>query len=398
MRIVLLNQYYAPDEAATAQIESDLGAHLARAGHVVTAICSDRSYGNPEKRYPGRDSIDGVTIERVRTTSFGRGSRLGRMTDYVSFLIGAAMKLLRVKRPDAVVSLTTPPMIVTLPLLIRPLRRYRVVLWSMDVYPELAFELGVLDRTSWLGRILSAVGARILRSADVVVALGEAMSERLRALGAPRVEVLHNWADGEAIVPKPAASISLRREWGWADKLVILYSGNLGLAHEFETVLAAAQTLAQRAPNVLFAFVGVGPRLAAVKKAAGQLSNVEFRDYVERSRLGDTLTAADVHLVTLRANMSGLLVPSKIYGILAAGRPTIYVGPDEGEIARILREGNCGSRIANGDSVSLARTVIEYGDPSRREREGANARAIFDARFTRDRTLNAFQALLESLG
>ncbi len=398
MHIVLLNQYYAPDEAATAQMLADLGSSLAAAGHDVTAICCDRSYGAPRRRSERHETIDGVCVERVRTTSFGRASRPGRVADYATFVAGAARRLLFGRRPDVIVVLTTPPMIAALAALVRRLRRSRVVFWSMDVYPELAFELGVLKRDSRAGRLLTAIGGRILRSADVVVALGDTMAERLRGLGAARVEVLHNWADETAIVPRPAIDRPARIEWGWQRRLVVLYSGNLGLAHEFETVLAAAEKLAQPMPNVLFAFIGVGPRLGAVKAAARHLGNVEFRDYVERSRLGDTLTSADVHLVTLRPNMPGLLVPSKIYGILAAGRPTIYVGPASGEIAQIIRQGRCGTIIGNGDVDGLVAAVRDYAcDPFRRDVEGANARATLEARFTRSETLAAFRTLLESV-
>src|SRR6476661_9497943 len=106
MRIVILNQYYAPDEAATAQIAGDLGAHLARAGHDVTAICCDRSYAKPQKRYARREVIDGVNVVRVRTTAFGRGTTIGRVVDYLGFLAGAALQLMRMKS-DVVVALTT---------------------------------------------------------------------------------------------------------------------------------------------------------------------------------------------------------------------------------------------------------------------------------------------------
>ena len=398
MRIVLLNQYYAPDEAATAQMLADLGASLVAAGHDVTAICCDRSYAQPKRRYPSREAIDGVGIDRVRTTSFGRGSRIGRLIDYATFVFGAARRLLFGPRPDVIVALTTPPMIAAVAMVVKRIRSCRLAFWSMDVYPDLAFELGVLKRNSWIGRSLDAMSRRILKSADVVIALGDSMAGRLRNLGATRVEVIHNWADESVIVPRTAIDRPARIEWGWQKRLVILYSGNLGLAHEFDTVLAAAAKLSSAMPNVLFAFVGVGPRLAEVREASRNLENVEFRDYVARSRLGDTLTAADVHLVTLRPNMPGLLVPSKIYGILAAGRPTIYVGPPSGEIADILREGRCGVTVSNGDVESLVAAVRDYAcDPFRRDQEGTNARAMFEARFTRRRSLETFCRLLESL-
>ena len=396
MRIVILNQYYTPDEAATAQIAGDLGAHLAKAGHDVVAICCDRSYARPQHRYPRREVIDGVRVARVHTTAFGRGSRLGRITDYLGFLGGAAIQLMRT-RADVVVALTTPPMVAYVALLLRRFRKYRVVFWSMDVYPDIAFELGALRRSSLAGRFFARISRAILRSSDSVIALGDAMAERLRNLGAHRVEVVHNWADESAILPASATDRLSRVAWNWTRRFVVLYSGNLGLAHEFDTVVAAAKRLAAEMPDVLFAFVGVGPRLKEVRESALDLANVEFRDYVERSRLGDTLAAADIHLVTLRPEMVGLLVPSKIYGILAAGRPTIYVGPAAGEIHDILRDGRCGATVANGDVDAFVRAVRDYArDPRRRDDEGRNARAIFEARFTKAKSLAALQRIVES--
>ena len=398
MRFVLLNQYYAPDEAATAQMAGDVGAELVRAGHEVWAICCDRSYGQPKRRYVRRETIEGVRIDRVRSTAFGRSTAIGRLADYLTFVLGAARRLLFGPRPDVVIALTTPPMIAYLALLIRRVRSFKLAFWSMDVYPDIAYELGAIKRGSMAGRFFTRTSDAVLRSSDVVIALGETMAARLGQLGASRVEVVHNWADGDAIVPRTANDCPPRADWGWQNRFVALYSGNLGLAHEFETVLSAARRLSSMMPDVLFAFVGVGPRLKEVREAARDLPNVEFRDYVDRSRLGDTLTAADLHLVTLRPNMPGLLVPSKIYGILAAGRPTIYVGPDAGEIAGILREGHCGASVRNGDIDGLVAIIAEYAcDSIRRDREGENARALFERRFTRRKSLDAFRHIVEGL-
>ncbi|MGH9457654.1 MAG: glycosyltransferase family 4 protein, partial [Thermoanaerobaculia bacterium] len=226
------------------------------------------------------------------------------------------------------------------------------------------------------------------------------MAERLRARGIHDVRVIHNWADGDAIRPAPTDPHSLRAEWGWQGRFVVLYSGNFGLAHEFETLLDAANLLRGR-PEVRFAFVGGGPRLDEVKRRAGELAlpNVEFHPYVSRSDLGLSLTAADLHVVTLRRRMPGLLVPSKVYGILAAGRPTLYVGPPEGEIHDIVREARCGTTVENGDAESLAMTIRGYIENRWQcEEEGRRARQVFDDRFAKGKALEEWAKLIESLG
>jgi len=153
VHVVLLNQYYAPDEAATAQLLGDVGAALVRAGHDVTAICGDRSYAEPSRRYAKRETIDGVAVYRIRTTGFGRGNPIGRLADYVTFVGGAFFRLFLVRRPDVVMSLTTPPLISLVGALAAHMRGAKALLWSMDLYPDLAYALGAIKRESFIGRI-----------------------------------------------------------------------------------------------------------------------------------------------------------------------------------------------------------------------------------------------------
>ncbi len=398
MRVVLLNQYYAPDSAATAQILADLGEGLAADGHEVSAVCSSRAYDDPVVRYPRRETIRGVAVRRTWTTGFGRASSIGRVLDYLTFVAGAARLLLLRRRPDVVVSLSTPPLVAVLGCLLARVRGARSIYWVMDVYPDLAFELGVMRPGSIVGGLFRRISRYALRASDAVVALGETMASRLCDLRGAMPVVIHNWADGELIRPRPAAAHPLREQWGWTDKFVVLYSGNLGLAHEFETVIRAARSLSDH-PEILFAFVGDGPRRPEVEAQVRRLglANVEFRGYQAREQLGQSLTAGDLHLVTLRERMPGLLVPSKIYGILAAGRPTVYVGPDEGEIAEIIRAGDCGVRIATGDDDGLAEAILRCaGDEVFCLEKGRRARRLFDERFTKQHGLRAFQRLIQA--
>jgi glycosyltransferase involved in cell wall biosynthesis len=397
--VFLLNQYYAPAAAPTARFLSDVGEDLARAGHRVSVVCSRRSYPDPSIVYPARETIRQVSVYRTWTTGFGRWSSLGRMLDYAGFVIGAARILALHREIDVVVSLTTPPMVATLGLALSRLRGASSLLWVMDVYPQLACELGVLGRRSLVTRLLDRLGRYMLKRSDGVIALGETMAGRLHALGAKRVTVIHNWADGRTIRPCPAQDNELRAARGWEDRFVILYSGNLGLAHEFDTVLGSAELLRDE-PRFLFAFVGEGPRLAEVRQKTQRrgLPNVEFHPQVGRDDLGQSLTSADVHLVTLREGLAGLLVSSKIYGILAAGRPTLYVGPPEGEIPEILREGRCGTLHSVSDSAGLAAAIRRYdAEPAGRMEEGRRARQLFEGRFTKERGLQAHRRLIESL-
>lgn len=431
MRILLLNQYYAPDEAATAQILSDAGAALARRGHEVVALTSNRSYADLERTYQRDEVIDGVRVHRIRATAFGRSSRTGRLLDYLTFYAGAVFTLLFSKKPDVVVALTTPPMISLVASAIGRIRRFSTVFWCMDVYPDIAYELGALQRESVAGRVFDWLSRKALALASTVIALGDTMAERLRRAGARHVVVVHNWAD-EAVERSGEDPLgdrsreAFRAQRGWGDALVVMYSGNLGLAHEFDTLLDAAKLVQEwsSAPappqpsefvterfskrrsveprrEIIFAFVGGGPRKGEVQRRAEamELRNVRFYDYVAREELGASLTAGDVHVVTLRPKMPGLLVPSKIYGILAAGRPVIYVGPRRGEVHEIVARGACGVVIDNGDAHALRSAILAYADDrDALERESGNARELFAREFTRVRSIGAFVRVVEASG
>jgi colanic acid biosynthesis glycosyl transferase WcaI len=395
--IVLLNQYYAPDEAATAQMLADLGESLSDL-YDVRAICSERSYADPARRYPRYEMINGVTIDRVRSSGFGRSSHLGRAIDYLRYLIGVSWRLLVRQKPAVAIVLTTPPMLSFVVCILSKIRGFAVVFWSMDIYPELAIQLGVLSKRSWTVRLLTRLSSYVLRNATVVVALGPAMAEHLAARGARRVEIIHNWADEKAIVPIDSTCNEDPPSRSSQRPFEVMYSGNLGLAHEFQTILAGARRLESVDPQIRITFIGGGPRLREVTAAATNLSNVSFRGYEARSDLGRSLASADVHLVTLRPGMVGLLVPSKIYGILAAGRPTIYVGPPTGDVYQIIHEAQCGSTIVNGDVDAFVAAVTIYrADPLRLRTEGQRARAFFEAHFTRTLAVDRFEKIIASI-
>jgi len=185
-----------------------------------------------------------------------------------------------------------------------------------------------------------------------------------------------NWADGAAIRPMAPEASALRREWGFGEKFVVGYSGNLGRAHDCETLLAAARLLAAER-DVVFSFVGGGLHFARLREAA--LANVSVRGYVSESRLGESLAACDVHLVTLLPAFEGLIVPSKFYGTAAAGRAVIFIGDPGGEIAHLLAAHGCGVTVAPGDAPGLAAAIKDLrASPEKLRAMGERARAAFE--------------------
>lgn len=201
MRILFLNQFYIPDIAATGQLLADVAEELAAQGHEVHVVCSRRPYSGGAEKYAASDVINGVQVHRVRATGFGRSRVVGRIVDYLSFYVLATWRALRLAKMDVCVALTTPPFIALIALMLRRLRGTKVVVWTMDVYPEVAVAFDVLSERSLLRRLLARVSRRVYGAAVAVISLGEIMTERLTEAGVPRdkITVVHNWAPGEAV-------------------------------------------------------------------------------------------------------------------------------------------------------------------------------------------------------
>ena len=219
---------------------------------------------------------------------------------------------------------------------------------------------------------MAAVSRRVMQASAQVVVLGEAMRERAVAAGAPRdrVSVIPNWADGDVVRPIPHESNPLRDDLARGARFVVLYSGNIGRAHDVSTMVGAARKLADRS-DIAFVFQGEGNKRAELELGTRGLPNVRFAPYQPRERLAESLSAADVHLITLSPNVLGLLEPSKLYGIMAAGRPALYVGPDRSEVARTIGAERMGACIANGDVDGLVAAITRRAaDPTISARRG----------------------------
>src|SRR5215207_1521764 len=367
MRLVILNQFFHPDHSATSQLMTDLAESLAGQGVEVTALAGRGRYDGGGG-LPPREVYRGVRVERAWATGFGKGRATGRLADYLSFYLGATWKLLTLGRHDVVLVLTTPPLISLPALLVCRLRRMKLVALVQDVYPDVAVALGALSERGLATRLLDALNRLVLRNADRIIVLGECMRERIEekaGAGADgRIDVIHNWADGEKIAPLAHGEDNpFRREQDLGERFVVLFSGNFGRVNEFATVLDAARRLRAR-EDVIFLFVGDGARASEIEDFARResLSNVRMLPYQPRAALRHSLAAGDGHLVTLAEGLAGLSVPSKAYGILAAGRPVLFVGDPRSDVARLVEEHACGEVVPAGEGGRLAETIAAWAE------------------------------------
>ena len=401
MRILLLNQFYKPDVAATGQLLSDLAESLARRGHEVHVVCSRRRYDGGKLPMPREEVVDGVCVHRVAGTGFGRQNLVARTIDYFSFYLTAGWRVLTLPRPDVCVSLTTPPFISLVGFLLSRLRGTRHVLWVMDVYPDIAVAYGVLRQGSVLCRIMKRLNRRICREAAAVISLGEVMTEHLKSLGVPEITLrtIHNWVPGEC-VSSEQMPVGRPLQIPFMYMATLLYSGNVGIGQDLGPVLhAAARLNGDGALHILI--VGGGKGLSSIKKLASdlQLENIEFREPVPLYQLPPLLAEGDIHLAYQKPGTEGLLLPSKIYSTLAAGRPSLFVGPFNCEAARIVRDSGSGIALEPGHVegiVAALRTLLK--SPALRREMGTRARTYYDAHFGKKRSVFRIIEILESVG
>jgi glycosyltransferase involved in cell wall biosynthesis len=367
MRILLINQFFWPDFAATGQFLEDVARHMAQQGHEVTVICGQAAYAGSS--YAGDPPP--VKIVRVFGAPFTR-SIAGRGLSYLSFLAGAIWLGVRTDRADLVLTLTTPPLLSVVGTLLKRLKKSRHYIWEMDLFPDALVSLGAVNEHSVFARLLGGIADYSRNQSDGVIALGPCMHERLlrRGVSADQIHIAENWADGSQISPLPYQDRS---------RLNVLYSGNLGLSHDIETVASAMERLGND-PRFHFSFMGGGARRAELETfcRTRELRNVTFLPYSSRDQVGNSLASGDIGLVTMKDGCVGTVVPSKVYGLMAAQRPVLFIGPRSATPALVIKEHDCGWQVDCGDVQGLINLLEKLFEDRRLIRDaGARARQVF---------------------
>ncbi len=361
---LFINQYYWPDEAATAQLLTDLAEDLVRAGHQATILCGRGRYCYKEKLKSGVFYQNGVRIERIANSDFGRHQLKGRVADITSFMLAAFFRSRRISRHDAVIAMTSPPLVARLGVNICKKHGVPLILWVQDIYPEIAEKLGVL-KNPILYHQFQKMALQIYAFSSKVVVLGEEMQRRLESCqeASGKLCTIPNWVDLKQIQSSPVSENCFRKEQGWEKEHVLMYAGNLGAAHEIEAMLILASLLQPEVPSLHFVVVGDTPRHKDFVQRAKEMGiqRITPLPFQKREQLGLVLGAADAHLVSQKTEVDGLLVPSKFYGVVAAGRPVIFIGSRESEIGQAIMKARLGAVIAPSEvknSVQSAKKVL----------------------------------------
>jgi glycosyltransferase involved in cell wall biosynthesis len=410
--ILVIQQHFYPEIAATGQLLLDLCEDLVKAGYQVKVIT-----GNPteipqeiqRRNILKKENYKGIEIFRLKNTTFNKYRMVGRVLNYLSFHFLVFIRVLFSEKPDLVFVLSTPPFISFYGIMLKIFKGSKVIYNVQDLFPDLAVELGKLKNKQFI-EFLKKLSELIVRKVDKVVVVGEYMEKRIRkellggtsastsASANDHIITIHNWADGDKIKvlkdegvdtdgSTDAENNYLKKEWGLEVKFVVLYSGNIGYLHEFDTIISAAEDIQNKGyKDIVFAFIGEGIKKEYIRKKAEEkgLNNFLFFPYQSRGKLTYSLGLANVSLVSLDEGFEGMVVPSKMYGILASGRPMIGIIGRESEINEIIREGRCGRIVKIGDGKALSGVVIEYyKNPQNCREEGMNGRKYFKENFDR---------------
>ncbi|MEM7128348.1 MAG: glycosyltransferase family 4 protein [Chloroflexota bacterium] len=375
----------------------DLLPFLADQGFEIEVVVSDAEYRQGRTPLEVTLAHPAIQIRRIKTglDSVDRGWKKAWVI--IRYMMGAMKTSLFGPPVELNFFLTQPPLFVLWGIFLKTFRGQPYHYLVMDIYPDVAVLDGLLKRKSGITRLLSTISYLGMKHADRVVAIGRCMSALIEERGIPQENVITipNWANEREVHTVEKAENKLRAEYGLMDKFVVLYSGNLGVSHYFNDILDVARTLKEYS-NLQFVFVGAGSRLAEIEEAKRkhQLDNVTLLPYQPIERLAESLSMGDVHFISLRNDFEGIVVPSKAYGAIAAGRPLIYQGNECGEIAQMIHEEHIGAVVPQGDLSGLQKVIESYvNDPDLAIRDGKKSLLISQTKYSRESALKQFLQL-----
>lgn len=379
--VLLINRVYPPSKGASGRVLRDLAKEMARAGWNVSVLTTG------DKTFTEKDG--GITVHRVKAPMNPRSA-----ISYAFVLWQLYRATMKQPRNDLVITLTDPPMLVTIGRRYAKKKRCSHMHWCHDLYPDLFPSIGV-KMPDFVLRALSKSTRRSMNKSGKVIAIGRCMARYLAHTGVEtsRIATIPNWADTELVDTgrKPKRNdVRIKENVSMArapeellrddsPRFRILYAGNIGRAHPLKAILEAAEHLSIH-PEIEFVFVGEGPnhdRLAAERARRG-LQNIKLLPYQPASCLKDLMESGDIHLISMRDDAAGMLVPCKFYSAIAAARPTIYIGPADTEVGRMIRDYGCGAIVPQGDGVTLAQAILYFrsnSDAWFQAQQGAEAAA-----------------------
>lgn len=397
--LLIISQVYAPDPAAVGQHLTDVAEEMTRRGWRVVVYTSARGYDDPTQRYPRRERRNGVDVRRLPLSSFGKRSIAIRLVAQSLFMFQATFLGLLTRQLGSVLVSTSPPFAGLGGSLLSFVRRVPLMWWVMDLNPDQMIAAGRIREQSLAARVFDWINRFTMRQAHDIVVLDHFMKDRVLAKlqVAEKLHVIPPWPHDDRLTYGPPKPNVLRSAEGLEEAFIVMYSGNHAIQHPLDTLLDAAARMEDE-PMLRFVFIGGGAGKAAVEaRIASGARNILSLPYQPLERVGDSLSAADVHVVTMGDDMVGIIHPCKIYGALAVGRPILYLGPEQSHAGAILAATRFGRSVRHGDvagAISAIRDLMTLSEPERADL-GREAATLAADRYSRKAALGQFCDILE---
>lgn len=404
--VFFLNRCYWPDSEATGQLLSDLCERLSDRFDVHVICGQPNSPTTDDFVHSGIQHHRGVTVHRLTHTRFAKRVPAGRLLNLVSFSHSADRYLQRFFRqnpsqvPDIIVAETDPFLLPAVGARLAKRTGSKLVCYLQDIYPDVAEAIGKVSNGMLTRQIRSRLKAAY-DHADRVIVLGDCMLDRLVktpwSIEREKLQVLPNWADCDAIEPMDASTNPFRQQQNLADRFVVMHSGNMGLTQRLDVLVAATRDPKWPESAVLL-LIGDGAARESLMTAAGDSDRVRMLPYQPREKLNESLSAADLHVVSMHESITGCLCPSKLYGILAAGRPVLAIASPQTDLVQTVQHHQLGWTCDPGDPAEIASLVASASrDGAQRHAAGERARSIAVTEFDRNVVMEKFANVLWSV-
>ena len=401
-RIRILCQYFYPETITPGTILAELAEELVRLGCEVEVFAGLPKH---DEKWDMRRSIihNGIKVQRVWYTRFDRNRLAGRILNTATFSTSLFFQLLFREKRTPWLIITEPPFLGLFGWIFKKLFRVPFIFLLHDVFPEIAIQLKYFSRKSLIATVWEKLNKAVLRTADSIVVIGREMKSIITKKLPPeqhsRIMYIPNWANGDLIWPVPVEKNKILADLGLKRKFVVQYSGNMGLTHDLETIIHAADDL-RNDDDMHFLFIGRGAKRVKIERMAGKLhlKNVSFLPFQPREKLCESLGACHVALVSLEKPVEGLAVPSKFYGILASGKPVIALMSGNSEIAWAIKHFECGITVEQKDVAGLVSAIKTLkNDKMHTDRMGQNARKAFEENYTVPKCTAMYHTLIKKM-
>lgn len=398
--LLVLTQVYLPDPASVGQHMADAAEEMVRIGWDVNVLTPNRGYDNHKDKYKNFEIINGVSIRRVPLTSFGKKNIFLRIISQISLLTIVFFKCLFGKKPDAI--LVSTSLVFMLAPILKLIRKIPYVYWIMDLNPDQAIAAKLISPNSLSAKLYNWIQGFALKHAHSVISLDIFMKERVKKKcnQISNHFVIPPWPHEEHLV-EDSSDINFRKNNNWGDKRVLMYSGNHSIVHPLDTFLKASERF-EGDDRFLLAFVGGGLGKQEINQWINEnpMSPVDSLPYQPIENLKNSLSAADVHLVSMGNSMAGCVHPCKVYGAMAIGKPILLLGNNNNHISEIINQYDIGWSVEHGDIDGMTNMLIYLRDvdESILIEKGNNAKEAILSNYSQKVLMNKFCSYIDDIG